>query len=203
MLSSKHFINFGCPWLSPPLLTWTIRWRNWNTSATLAFFLVVATTFQLSRCRKLAEKWSEQTRRIQKFWEQHCSCYRPFSPNYSKRKDTEQVVVFDVDERSWSMDQDWCHTAFLFLFHEHGHELIYHRHVYIPSVVPAYQHLMGTQFFYMFTQRVNPRFLSVSVSMYLVLPFPSCQVNTQLMPTSWLFCLVFKSMWCVCILLKR
>ncbi len=56
-------------------------------------------------------------------------------------KDTEEVVVFDVDEGGRAVHEDRSDVALLLLVHQHRHELVDHRHVDISPVVSADQHL--------------------------------------------------------------
>lgn len=65
-------------------------------------------------------------------------------PQSVPKKDTIQVVVFDVHESNVRVTQDWCHTAFLFFLHEQCHKLVDGRHVNVTPVVARYEHLNAT-----------------------------------------------------------
>ena len=49
--------------------------------------------------------------------------------------------MFDVDECGVVMRQYRSYTTFFLSIHQHWHEFIYHRHIYISPVVPADEHL--------------------------------------------------------------
>ena len=56
-------------------------------------------------------------------------------------KDTEEIIMLDVDKCGVPVCNDWCHDRLLFEIHQHWHELVYHRHINITAVITTYQHL--------------------------------------------------------------
>lgn len=54
-----------------------------------------------------------------------------------------EITVFDVHERDIAVLYDRRHVAIVFDLQHKRHELVYHGHVDIASVVAAYQHLSG------------------------------------------------------------